>query len=80
MNFLVLTDVILDKTFGIVHTYTVHNDDEQSFLKVKIYSSRERQLYHVFFKEAIVSHKFSFLFHYCGLTLMGPTLSNTCFK
>lgn len=80
MNFLVLTDVILDKTFGIVHTYTVHNDDEQSFFKVKIYSPRERQLYHMFFKEAIVSHKFSFSFHYCGLTLMGPTLSNTCYK
>lgn len=78
MNFLVLTDVILDKTFRIVHTYTVHN--EQSFFKVKIYSPRERQLDHVFFKEAIVSHKFSFSFHYCGLTLMGPTLSNTCYK
>lgn len=80
MNFLVLMDVILDKTFGIVHTYTVDNDDEQSFFKVKIYSPRERQLYHVFFKEAIVSHKFSFLFYYCGLTLMGPTLGNTCYK
>lgn len=80
MNFLVLTDVILDKTFGIVHTYTVDNDDEQSFLKVKIYSLRERQLYHVFFKEAIVSHKFSFSFHYCGLTLMGLTLGKTCYK
>lgn len=80
MNFLVLTDVILDKTFGIVHNYTVDNNDEQSFLKVKIYSPRERQLYHVFFKEAIVSHKFSFSFHYCGLTLMAPTLSNTCYK